>query len=80
MTIIGESFGAAVGMATVEVRVGGTACLSSNYGLNVFLLTCVLPPGSGLRLPVSVSIDGQASTMQTSYSYMTPLLYSIKSL
>jgi hypothetical protein len=78
LTIIGQSFGAAVGMSTVLVHVGGTACLSSSYGSNVYMLNCIVPPGSGLRLPVSVSIDGQVTTRETAFSYAPPLFYNIQ--
>ncbi|MGB1592488.1 MAG: IPT/TIG domain-containing protein, partial [Promethearchaeia archaeon] len=77
MTIVGQSFGAAVGMSAVLVRVGGTACASTTYGSNVFMLNCVVPAGSGVRLPVSVSVDGQESTMINAYTYTPPVLHGL---
>ncbi len=67
LTILG-----AVRMASLEVRVGGMACISSNYGFSVFVLQCITPPGSGLRFPVSVSVEGQISTLQAAYVHRRP--------
>jgi hypothetical protein len=59
---------------------GGTlTILGESFGaVRMFVLQCITPPGSGLRLPVSVSVEGQISTLQAAYSYMPPLLYRIK--
>eukprot|EP00960_Hanusia_phi_P060918 764669-Hanusia_phi.AAC.1 len=78
ITVIGKNFGV-FGSSSVTVKVGYTTCSSSAYGLNEYMLICVLAPGAGIKLTVYVALDGGSFTGQAnSFSYSPPILTAVK--
>ncbi|EKX54973.1 hypothetical protein GUITHDRAFT_99619 [Guillardia theta CCMP2712] len=77
ITVIGKNFGI-FGSSQVTVKVGYTTCSSSAYGLNEYMLICVLAPGAGIMLPVYVALDGGSFTGQVNaFSYSPPTLQAV---
>jgi hypothetical protein len=85
LTIVGANFGPANGNASVldgrpVVTVGGAPCaVPPTFAplLNHTVVTCVVPPGQGLNVPVVVTVAGQASTSPVTYTYRAPSVSSV---
>lgn len=75
ITIEGDNFGA----SGAEVRINGVLCTSITQTQPTAhtTITCVVPIGAGVALPLTVKNAGDATVAQISFSYPPPFIMSL---
>ena len=75
MSVYGRNFGHTD--ADPIVFIGRSACTSTFY-FSDSIIMCIVPPGGGLRLPVTVSVGAQhALASQAVFDYESPVVTSV---
>lgn len=86
VSIMGANFGTSpnvdVGSPMPTVTIGGRPCpiTSAMPHANHSALTCTLPPGQGVGLPILLTVNGQTNDLAltpTTFSYLPPVVDSI---
>ena len=74
VTIVGDNFGPVGGQFLDSVRIGEGACAAPTVTVANTELQCMLQAGSGRNLPVTITVNGQASDPWPFYEYLPPLV------
>lgn len=75
VTIMGLHFGASD--YSPEARIGGQACLTTTWHSSR-RLTCLVPPGTGDNVTVSVTVGGQTGATDSAMRYAGPVVERVE--